>query len=62
MSAPPTAIRRRPATSPTPPTSGTRSAPAQEPLSIQELKELYGSKDTYVKKVDRHADRLERRG
>ncbi|WP_416976553.1 alpha/beta hydrolase domain-containing protein [Streptomyces sp. T028] len=35
---------------------------AQEPLSAEELKQLYGSKDAYVKKVNRQADRLERQG
>lgn len=38
------------------------SAGAQEPLSTDELKTLYGSKDTYVKKVVRQAGQLERKG
>ncbi|MEW2398010.1 alpha/beta hydrolase domain-containing protein [Streptomyces sp. NPDC046862] len=38
------------------------SAGAQEPLSAKELKQLYGGKEAYVKKVGRQADRLERQG
>ncbi|WP_157968638.1 alpha/beta hydrolase domain-containing protein [Streptomyces geranii] len=38
------------------------SAGAQEPLTQEQLKSLYGSKASYVKKVVREANRLERQG